>query len=103
MTATDSRRVSSAGGPLEAAPAVDSALGPGPAEPSPEPAPAPEERSRATRVADGAWLGGVAITAGLGWTSTGWVGALLGIAGLGMFAWSLAVERRTLRTVAAHA
>lgn len=51
----------------------------------------------------GAWLGGVAITAGLGWTSTGWVGALLGIAGLGMFAWSLAVERRTLRTVAAHA
>ena len=51
----------------------------------------------------GAWLGGVAITAGLGWTSTGWVGALLGIAGLGMFAWSLAVERRTLRTSPARA
>src|SRR5918998_1238854 len=56
MTTTDSRRVSSAHGPLVAAPAVDSAPGPGPAEPSPEPAPAPEERSRATRVADGAWL-----------------------------------------------
>lgn len=41
----------------------------------------------------GAWLGGVAITAGLGWTSTGWVGALLGLAGLGVFAWSLASER----------
>lgn len=34
----------------------------------------------------GAWLGGVAISAGLGWTSTGWVGALLGVAGLGVFA-----------------
>jgi DHA1 family inner membrane transport protein len=33
----------------------------------------------------GAWLGGVAISAGLGWTSTGWVGALLAIAGLGIF------------------
>ena len=51
----------------------------------------------------GAWLGGVAIASGLGWTSTGWVGALLGLAGLGMFAWSLSVERRTLRGVAAHA
>ncbi|MBB1599714.1 MFS transporter [Variovorax sp. UMC13] len=43
----------------------------------------------------GAWLGGVAITAGLGWTSTGWVGALLGLAGLGIFAWSLKAERRS--------
>ncbi|OUM02176.1 MFS transporter [Variovorax sp. JS1663] len=42
----------------------------------------------------GAWLGGVAITAGLGWTSTGWVGALLALAGLGVFVWSLASERR---------
>ena len=69
MTATDSRRVSTAGGPLVAAPAVDSALGPGPAEPSPEPTPAPEERSRATRVADGAWLGGVStgLARHLGW------------------------------------
>jgi DHA1 family inner membrane transport protein len=45
----------------------------------------------------GAWLGGVAITAGLGWTSTGWVGALLAVAGLGVFGWSLASERRGLR------
>ena len=45
----------------------------------------------------GAWLGGVAITAGLGWTSTGWVGAVLGLAGLGVFGWSLAVERRGAR------
>ncbi|WP_404976905.1 MULTISPECIES: MFS transporter [unclassified Acidovorax] len=41
----------------------------------------------------GAWLGGMAIAAGLGWTSTGWVGAILGVAGLGIFAWSLASDR----------
>ena len=41
----------------------------------------------------GAWLGGVAISAGLGWTSTGWVGALLALAGLGVFAWALAEAR----------
>eukprot|EP01032_Pedospumella_encystans_P039058 gene39058-44278_t len=29
----------------------------------------------------GAWLGGVAIAAGLGWTSTGWVGTGLALAG----------------------
>jgi DHA1 family inner membrane transport protein len=34
----------------------------------------------------GAWLGGVAITAGMGWTSTGWVGALLALGGMGVFA-----------------
>lgn len=49
----------------------------------------------------GAWLGGAAITAGLGWTSTGWVGALLALAGLGVFAWSLASERGSLRVAAA--
>jgi DHA1 family inner membrane transport protein len=38
----------------------------------------------------GAWLGGVAITAGLGWTSTGWVGALLALAGLAIFGWAWA-------------
>jgi MFS transporter, DHA1 family, inner membrane transport protein len=42
----------------------------------------------------GAWLGGVAITAGLGWASTGWLGALLAVAGLLIFAWSLRVEAR---------
>ncbi|AVS94043.1 MFS transporter [Paracidovorax avenae] len=45
----------------------------------------------------GAWLGGVAITAGLGWTSTGWVGALLALAGLAVFAASLAAERSASR------
>src|SRR4029077_16006320 len=33
----------------------------------------------------GAWLGGVAIAAGLGWASTGWGGALVGVAGLVLF------------------
>ena len=45
----------------------------------------------------GAWLGGVAISAGLGWTSTGWVGALLAVAGLGVFAWALADARSSSR------
>ena len=42
----------------------------------------------------GAWLGGVAVAAGWGWTSTAWVGAVLGMGGLAMFAWALASERR---------
>jgi DHA1 family inner membrane transport protein len=43
----------------------------------------------------GAWLGGVSIAAGLGWTSTGWVGALLALGGLVVFAWSvLAMQGR---------
>jgi DHA1 family inner membrane transport protein len=42
----------------------------------------------------GAWLGGIAISAGLGWTSTGWVGALLALAGLGVFALAVRAERR---------
>ncbi len=43
----------------------------------------------------GAWLGGVSIAAGLGWTSTGWVGALLAGGRLAVFAWSvLAMQRR---------
>ena len=33
----------------------------------------------------GAWLGGVAISADLGWTSTGWVGALLALGGIPLF------------------
>jgi len=48
----------------------------------------------------GAWLGGVGIAAGLGWTSTGWVGVLLGIGGVGMFAWALVSERHTKRGAA---
>ncbi|KAF1018343.1 MAG: Inner membrane transport protein YdhP [Paracidovorax wautersii] len=42
----------------------------------------------------GAWLGGLTIAAGLGWTSTAWVGAALAVAGMGMFAWSMAVDRK---------
>ena len=34
----------------------------------------------------GAWLGGVAISAGMGWTSTGWVGSLLAVGGMAVFA-----------------
>jgi DHA1 family inner membrane transport protein len=41
----------------------------------------------------GAWLGGVAISAGLGWASTGWVGALLAVAGLGVFAIALRASK----------
>jgi DHA1 family inner membrane transport protein len=42
----------------------------------------------------GAWLGGLAIAAGYGYASTGWVGAALAVAGLGVVAWSIASERR---------
>jgi DHA1 family inner membrane transport protein len=41
----------------------------------------------------GAWLGGLAISAGLGWTSTGWVGVVLAFAGLGIFALALRAAR----------
>ena len=46
----------------------------------------------------GAWLGGLAIAAGWGWTSTGQVGALLALGGLVVFGVSFAVDRRTART-----
>ena len=42
----------------------------------------------------GAWLGGAVIAAGYGWASTGWVGALLALAGLAVFGLSIAVDRR---------
>ena len=42
----------------------------------------------------GAWLGGVAIAAGYGWTSTGWVGTLLAFAGMGVFGLSVWQARR---------
>jgi len=41
----------------------------------------------------GAWLGGVAIAAGYGWTSTGWVGALLAVGGMLVFGGSLLHQR----------
>ena len=45
----------------------------------------------------GAWLGGVVIAASFGWTATGAVGALLTLAGLGVFALSVVVERSAVR------
>ncbi|PYE29307.1 DHA1 family inner membrane transport protein [Rhizobium sp. PP-CC-3A-592] len=45
----------------------------------------------------GAWLGGVAIAAGYGWTSTGLVGAVMAVFGIGIFAISVAVERSSRR------
>ncbi|CAG9167796.1 MFS transporter [Cupriavidus respiraculi] len=42
----------------------------------------------------GAWLGGVTIAAGLGWASTGWVGLLLALGGLLVFAVSVTTTRR---------
>jgi DHA1 family inner membrane transport protein len=43
----------------------------------------------------GPWLGGLAIAAGYGWTSTGWVGALLSLGGFGVLVVAVLVERRT--------
>ncbi len=42
----------------------------------------------------GAWLGGAAISASYGWALTGWVGALLALAGLAVFAVSVALEKK---------
>lgn len=44
--------------------------------------------------AAGAWLGGLAISAGWGYASTGWVGAGLGVIGLAVFGISWGLERR---------
>jgi MFS transporter, DHA1 family, inner membrane transport protein len=51
----------------------------------------------------GAWLGGVAIAGGLGWTSTGWVGVLLAFGGMAVFAASLRLQRRMRARGQAHA
>jgi DHA1 family inner membrane transport protein len=48
----------------------------------------------------GAWFGGLAIAAGLGWASTGGVGACLALGGIVLMAVAVAVERRTGRTAA---
>lgn len=42
--------------------------------------------------AAGAWLGGLAIAAGWGYAATGWVGAILGLAGLAVFGLSWRLE-----------
>jgi len=47
----------------------------------------------------GAWLGGTAIAAGLGWTSTGWVGTLLAFAGMAIFGAAVWQARRARAAV----
>jgi DHA1 family inner membrane transport protein len=42
----------------------------------------------------GAWLGGLAIGAGYGWTSTAWVGAALTLGGIGVFILSALSDQR---------
>jgi DHA1 family inner membrane transport protein len=42
----------------------------------------------------GAWLGGLVIAAGWGYTSTAWVGVALSAAGLVLLAWSVLLHRR---------
>ncbi|MNT44353.1 Inner membrane transport protein YdhP [compost metagenome] len=51
----------------------------------------------------GAWLGGVTIAAGYGWESTGWVGLLLALGGLVVYAWSMLSMGRQGAPVAAQA
>ncbi|MBO1414325.1 MFS transporter [Streptomyces sp. FH025] len=41
-----------------------------------------------------AWLGGIVISAGLGYTAPNWVGAILAAAALALAFWSAALERR---------
>jgi MFS transporter, DHA1 family, inner membrane transport protein len=48
----------------------------------------------------GAWLGGVVIAAGYGYTASSWVGAALSVAGLLVLAVSVAVHRRDTRALA---
>jgi DHA1 family inner membrane transport protein len=43
----------------------------------------------------GPWLGGMAITAGWGWTSTGYVGAATGLLGVIIYAWAASTLRRS--------
>jgi len=45
----------------------------------------------------GPWLGGLAIGAGYGLTSTGWIGAGLSVAGLCVFLLTLALHRRSMQ------
>jgi DHA1 family inner membrane transport protein len=47
-----------------------------------------------------AWLGGIVIAAGLGYTSPNWVGAILAASALALALWSAALERRDQPTTA---
>ena len=51
----------------------------------------------------GAWLGGLAIAAGYGFASTGWVGAVLAVAGLVVFGLSLASDQRSVKSSVSRA
>jgi DHA1 family inner membrane transport protein len=51
----------------------------------------------------GAWLGGLAIAAGYGFASTGWVGAVLAVAGLVVFGLSLASDQGSERSSVSRA
>lgn len=42
----------------------------------------------------GPWLGGIAITAGFGWTSTGYVGVVTALLGTAIYFWAAATLRR---------
>ena len=46
----------------------------------------------------GPFLGGLAIAHGYGWTSPGWVGSLLAVAGLAIWSVSITSERRSIST-----
>jgi MFS transporter, DHA1 family, inner membrane transport protein len=51
----------------------------------------------------GAWLGGLAISAGYGFAATGWVGAVLAVAGLVVLGFSVMSDRRMQRACEAAA
>jgi DHA1 family inner membrane transport protein len=51
----------------------------------------------------GPWLGGMAIAAGYGWASTGWVGSALALGGLAIWGVSAAQSRREQRGAAPRA
>lgn len=48
----------------------------------------------------GPWLGGMAITAGYGWTSTGYVGAATAVVGLMIYAWASRTAQAAARAQA---
>jgi DHA1 family inner membrane transport protein len=50
----------------------------------------------------GPWLGGIAIAAGFGWTSTGWVGCGLALAGLAIWAVSAHTDRPRSTSASAY-
>lgn len=51
----------------------------------------------------GPWLGGMAITAGYGWTSTGLVGAAMALVGLLIYAWAARMAKAPRRSLQAAA